>query len=316
VKLLPLISKAVLFVAFALLGFWLADTLYFAKHPLFGISYFAQVIVALFCGALGSGGVPRLWEGVRRRFLEIIRKTVYKAVSDFWTQRSLQARERRRLREQSKKKAQKRSLDFGGATPVVVDTSALIDGRIAEVVKTGFLDNPLLVPQFVLDELQKIADSENDLKRQRGRRGLEILEELSKAKIGRRPLLRIIAADRAAAGVDKALVTLAKKVRGKIATVDFNLNKVASVSKVAVLNVNELVNAIKASVLPGEVLGIKVIQEGKEPGQGVGYLNDGTMVVVENGQMLIGKTVRVEVSRIIQTAAGRMIFSVPLKPTT
>ncbi|MCG2686152.1 TRAM domain-containing protein [Candidatus Parcubacteria bacterium] len=314
----PIVAKAALFVIFALGGFGLSGFLYFTKHPLFGIPYFAQGIVALFCGAVSSGGVPRLLEGARWRLLELIRKTVYRALMEFWGQRAMRAR--RSVQEKSKKKH--KAPDFGGAAPVILDTSALIDGRIAEVVKTGFLDNPLLVPQFVLDELQKIADSEDDIRRRKGRRGLEILEGLSKDKkiklsvldsdapAGRDAPPERLYAKNKNIDVDKRLILFAKKVKGKIATVDFNLNKVASVSKVPVLNINELVNAVKTSVLPGEVLKVKVIQEGKESGQGVGYLEDGTMVVIENGRSLIGKQAKVKVSRIIQTAAGKMIFAV------
>jgi len=231
VKFSPVAAKAALFTIFALGGFGLSGFLYFTKHPLFGISYFAQAIVALVCGAVGSGGVPQLLEGARRGLLELLQKTVNRALKEFWGQRMRQLRERRSVQEQAKKvreksKKKRNAPDFGGAVPVILDTSALIDGRIAEVVKTGFLDNPLLVPQFVLDELQKIADSEDDIRRRKGRRGLEILEELSKIKSGRQPLLRIVNPYRKGNGVDKALVVFAKKVKGKIATVDFNLNKV------------------------------------------------------------------------------------------
>jgi len=187
---------------------------------------------------------------------------------------------------------------------LVLDTSALIDGRIEDVLKTGFLPGELLLPDFVLNELQTIADSSNSLKRARGRRGLSILERIKKS----REDFKVCKTKFKSRKTDENLIKLAQKRKAAIVTTDFNLNKVAKVSGVTVLNVNELANAVKTAVIPGEKLSIKVVTEGKEKDQGVGYLDDGTMVVVEEGRGLIGKKVDVIVSRLLQTEAGRLIF--------
>ncbi len=198
--------------------------------------------------------------------------------------------------------------------PVVVDTSSIIDGRIADICQTGFLSGPLLVPRFVLRELQHIADSSEAMRRGRGRRGLEVLNKLQKDATV--PL--IIHEDDGEPGVevDASLVLLARKLRCPILTNDYNLNRVAGLQGVKVLNVNELANAVKSIVLPGQELSLRVIQEGKEAGQGVGYLEDGTMVVIENGRRSLGSTITVQVSRVLQTAAGRMVFAQPRSGTS
>ncbi|MGB2896364.1 MAG: PIN domain-containing protein [Anaerolineales bacterium] len=190
---------------------------------------------------------------------------------------------------------------------VLLDTSVIIDGRIADIARTGFIAGPMLVPSFVLNELQHVADSSDGLRRQRGRRGLDILNRLQKD-----PIIPMRIADLDVEGVrevDDKLVILAKQLRCKVLTNDYNLNRVAELQGVAVLNINELANAVKAVFLPGETLEIDVIQKGKETGQGVGYLDDGTMVVVEDGEMHIGSVLLVNVTKVLQTAAGRMIFA-------
>lgn len=192
-----------------------------------------------------------------------------------------------------------------GFRSLVLDTSALIDGRIGDILKTGFLPGEIALPDFVLNELQKVADSSDSLKRAKGRRGLSILQEIKKTREDFKVLKTRFRGQR----TDDNLIKFAKKRRAAIITTDFNLNKVAKVSGVAVLNVNELANAVKTAVIPGEELKIKVVAEGKEKEQGVGYLEDGTMVVVEEGRDLIGKEVKVTVSRLLQTEAGRMIFA-------
>ncbi len=191
----------------------------------------------------------------------------------------------------------------------ILDTSVIIDGRIADVCDAGFLDGVFLVPQFILQELQHIADSPDSLKRARGRRGLDILHRIQKmAHI----TVRITDEDfPKIKEVDAKLVALARAHDAKVITNDFNLNKVAELQGVTVLNINELANALKPVVLPGETLRVFVIKEGKEYNQGVAYLDDGTMVVVENGRKLIGKNAEVAVTSVLQTTAGRMIFSKP-----
>lgn len=198
----------------------------------------------------------------------------------------------------------------GEAAParVFIDTSAIIDGRIADIVATGFVDGELIVPRFVLDELQRIADSPDALRRNRGRRGLEILAALQKGPFP----VEVSDADAPdVPEVDRKLVTVARKAGGAILTTDLNLNRVADLQGIRVLNVNALANAIKPAFLPGEELRVKVIQEGKEAGQGVAFLDDGTMIVVEGGSRFLDRDVDVLVTRVLQTVAGRMVFAHP-----
>ncbi len=192
---------------------------------------------------------------------------------------------------------------------MLLDTSVIIDGRIADVAETGFLGGVLAVPRFVLNELQYIADSPEMLRRNRGRRGLEILDRLrSSAAVEIRFLDQDPGEGRQ---VDDKLVSLGMELGAAIVTNDFNLNRVAKLQGVRVLNINELANAVKSVVLPGEEMDIKVIQEGKEVNQGVGYLEDGTMVVVENGRRFLSREITVQVTKVLQTNAGRLIFAVP-----
>ncbi len=193
--------------------------------------------------------------------------------------------------------------------PRILDTSVLIDGRIAEILKTGFLPGLLVIPQCVVHELQLVADSSDPLKRNKGRRGLEILNNLEGTIPNPIHFYDDSAFDTSKVSVDDIIIEIAKELGGEVVTTDYNLNRVASINKVTVLNVNELANAVKPMVIPGERLTLTIIKEGKEPHQGVGYLEDGTMVVVEAGEEYIGKTCEVEVTSIMQTVAGRLIFS-------
>ena len=190
-----------------------------------------------------------------------------------------------------------------------VDTSAIIDGRIADISKTGFVHGTMVIPRFILDELRHVADSSDSLKRARGRRGLEILNKLrNEAEIP----IQIMDVDyHDDSEVDGKLVRLARNLNAQIMTTDFNLNRVAELQGVRVLNVNELANALKPVVLPGEEMMVRIIQEGKESGQGVGFLDDGTMVVVEGGRKHINTHLDVSITRVLQTAAGRIIFAQP-----
>jgi uncharacterized protein YacL len=195
----------------------------------------------------------------------------------------------------------------GGGEPKILDTSVIIDGRVLDIVKTGFLEGPLLLPRFVLRELQLIADSADPLKRTRGRRGLELLSTLQETA----PIEIVERDPEDIAQVDAKLVRLAQERGARLVTNDYNLNRVAQVEGVAVLNINELANALKPVLLPGDELRVSVIREGREAHQGVGYLDDGTMIVIENGRRLIGDTVDVAVTSALQTNAGRMIFARP-----
>jgi len=188
----------------------------------------------------------------------------------------------------------------------ILDTSVIIDGRVADVCETGFIDGLMIIPQFVLRELQLVADSSDQLKRNRGRRGLDILQRMQKMGTIQ---IQIVEEDfPQMREVDMKLIELAKLFEGKIVTNDFNLNKMAQLQGVAVLNVNELANALKPVVLPGEIMHVFILKEGKEYNQGVAYLDDGTMVVVDNAKKMISKTIDIAVTSVLQTTAGKMIF--------
>jgi uncharacterized protein YacL len=190
--------------------------------------------------------------------------------------------------------------------PLILDTSVIIDGRIKDILDTGFLEGKIIVPRFILNELQALADSADSQKRMRGHRGLEILEKLkttsNKVIVTEQDFLDV-------KEVDNKLIKLAQLISGRIVTNDYNLNRIAEFQDVTILNINELANAVKPSFLPGDMLRIKIVKEGKEQKQGIGYLNDGTMIVVENAIHLIGKTVDVTVTSSLQTSAGKMIFA-------
>ncbi len=207
------------------------------------------------------------------------------------------------LREKEKTDSPGRGLDRG----LVIDTSVIIDGRVSELCETGFLEGPIIVPQFVLQELQYIADSPDPIKRSRGKRGLDILKQIQGNK-----MVGVKISDRdfpAIKEVDSKLVALAKELKARVLTNDANLNKIAELQGVAVLNINRLATAMKPVVLPGEIMNILVLKEGKEHGQGIGYLEDGTMVVIDNAREFLGKTIDVSITSVLQTSGGRMIFS-------
>ena len=189
---------------------------------------------------------------------------------------------------------------------LIVDTSALIDGRLADIVATGFMSGTFIVPSYVVSELQHVADSKNPQKRKRGRRGLDVLNEIKRSKFTK---FKVIRMGLNAKTVDESLIVLARKLKGRVITTDFNLNKVGKVAGVPILNVNELANTVRPVYLPGERFKLLLLQEGKEKKQAVGYLPDGTMVVVQDAANLIGQEVGVVVERLLQTNAGRMVFA-------
>ncbi len=195
------------------------------------------------------------------------------------------------------------------AVPALVDTSVIIDGRIGDISKAGFAPGKLLIPRFVLHELQNIADSSDAMRRGRGRRGLEVLNDMRATGVD----LEIIDDDfPEIAEVDAKLVRLGRQLGANVLTTDYNLNRVASIEGVRVLNINELANAVRPVILPGEKMVVKIVQPGKEKGQGVGYLADGTMIVVDSGDKMIGQDVPTEITRVFQTVAGKMLFAVPV----
>ena len=230
-----------------------------------------------------------------------------------FTTRRMRERDRDEEREKEKERGKERDKEqtpqFQPVTQILLDTSAIIDGRIADISQTGFVSGALVVPRFVLNELQRIADSADTMRRNRGRRGLDMLNRLQKEAT---VPIEITDADvEDVIEVDGKLVKMARTLHCPIITNDFNLNRVAELQGVKVLNINELANAVKPVLLPGEDIHIKIMQDGKELGQGVGYLDDGTMIVVEGGRQYMGITIEVTVTRVLQTVAGRMIFAHP-----
>ncbi|MCD6436505.1 MAG: TRAM domain-containing protein [Clostridiales bacterium] len=214
-----------------------------------------------------------------------------------------------KIAEIFKRPQTKESENHGSLNPKILDTSVIIDGRIADIVKTGFIEGPIIIPEFILKELRHIADSSDGLKRTKGRRGLDILSNIQTQMDVE---VKIVDIDFSDVGeVDIKLLKLAQKIHGSVVTNDFNLNKVALLQGVKVLNINDLSNAVKPNAIPGEEMEVFVIKEGKENNQGVAYLDDGTMIVVEGGKKLIGKSLKVVVTSVLQTPAGRMIFAKP-----
>ena len=271
--------------------------------PFYSISGVAGVAVPVVISvALGWGG---MWLGIQRERdiraimpgLDIQSNTIVSAPGGDDSNPGLEALPKGALKQDK------------GANTILVDTSAIIDGRIADLTVTGFINGSLLVPRFVLDELRHIADSSDSLRRNRGRRGLEVLGRLRKDSSV--PLQVLDVGVDNGVEVDARLVEIARAMKSSILTTDYNLNRVAEIQGVKVLNVNELANAVKSVVLPGESLRVDIVQEGKEAGQGVAYLDDGTMVVVENGRRYINSSPEVKVTRVLQTAAGRIIFAQP-----
>lgn len=293
------IIRALTGILLAFIGYSSSDR--FLPHTGFlKLPYIYQALSAFVFGLIGVFLIPVISKAVGGVFSRLTEKMAREVARQ--SKALMDLREKRR---KSSKPQKIKNAEF--FSPMVVDTSSLIDGRIADVVRTGFISGTFLIPKSVILELRHVADSGDALRRQRGRRGLDVMEGLKKAS---RDLRVTIVEDGTIKGrdVDEKLVEIAKKYKARILTVDFNLNKAAKVSGVGTLNINDLANSVKTVVLPGEQMSIKIIQEGKEEGQGVGYLPDGTMVVVENGKSYVGQEVLMEVSRVIQTAAGKIIF--------
>ncbi len=296
-----LIVRLVFGVGFLVLGFNFAGTAFFQQYPLFGVDYLAEVLISLIAALFGFFTVPRLLLLGVEWLEKTIDKTVYAVVSEFWERQTQRRNEAQRLKDQERKEKRLQEILNG----VLVDTSVLIDGRITDIVKLGFINRTLIILKDVIKELQQVADSKDRLKRQRGRRGLDVLK-----KLGKYAKIVVIENDRPQAekDVDHILVNFARTNNLKLLTLDFNLIKVAEVAKVKVLNINMLVEALKTVLLPGEEINVKIVQQGREKRQGIGYLEDGTMIVVEDAKELVGTQVKACVSKIIQSSAGKMIF--------
>ena len=295
------ILRIVLAVVFALTAFIFTEVIPDIP-PLNRI--FLRLVVTIWFGLLGYGIFPDLARIISSSTVHFINTLV--------------ARVSNEVMAQLMRLPKGHSLGLGASTfatiapggvsvnqPLILDTSAIIDGRILDIAKTSFLYGTVLIPSFVLSELQQVADSADYIKRSRGRRGFEVIEDLKKIKGIR---IEVWDKEPAAKTVDDKLIRLAKNLNGRIITTDFNLNKVATIGGVTVLNINDLANAVKTIAVPGESLNVKVLHLGKDSKHGVGYLPDGTMVVVEDGADLVGRDIKTEVSRILQVSAGRMIF--------
>lgn len=299
------VLRLVLAVVFALTAFIFTEVV--PDIPPFS-RIFLRIVITVWFGLMGYGLFPDLAKAVSTVTIRFI-NTLVSRLSVEITSQILRLQ---RTPNAAGGNAFGASAPIGGIAvnhPLILDTSAIIDGRILDIAKTNFLSGTILVPTFVLTELQQVADSADYIKRTRGRRGFEIVDELKKAKGIR---IEIWDKDGPGKNVDEKLLRLAKNLHGRIITTDYNLNRLASVSNILVLNINELSNAVRTVAVPGERLKIKVVHLGKDAKQGVGYLPDGTMIVVENGADLMGKDVETEVSRLIQVAAGRMIFVKPV----
>ena len=297
-------ARIIYAVVFFGLGFLISKNIFFKELSLFGYHTAIEILIAAATGAFGFFIFPLILMYVKYWIEALVVAAVSKIVSDFWEQQSKRIqqarREKQRLKADEKSIREKQEME----NAVLLDTSVLIDGRILDVVKTGFLDRPFVVTQNVMAELQKLADNKNKVKRSRGRMGLDVIKELKKRTNVIIPDIKTKDKD-----VDSTLVEHAKEKKLRLMTLDFNLNKVAKVSGITVLNINDLVNALKTVLLPGERFKVKIVQEGKEKKQGIGYLNDGTMIIVENGIEKVGQEVEVVVIKVIQSSAGKIVFS-------
>lgn len=293
------VLRIVMAVIFALTAFIFTEVV--PDLPPFSHS-FLRITITVWFGLMGYGLFPDLARVTTSATIHLVNTLVSRVSNEIMTQMI-------RLQNQNPfNNALAGSASVGSISlnqPLIVDTSALIDGRILDIAKTFFLHGTLLVPTFVLTELQQVSDSSDYIKRTRGRRGFEIIEELKKTKGVH---IEIWERDIAAKAVDDKLIKLAKSLKGRIITTDYNLNRVASVTGVTVLNINDLANALKTDAIPGEPLKVKLVHIGKDPKQAVGYLPDGTMVVLENGADLVGQDITLEVTRLLQGSAGKMIF--------
>lgn len=303
------IARILLGLTFFTLTFIISNTLIFNEYPLFEIRFLGELLMSMAIGVFGFHTVPIILTSLKNWFETFLKSVVSNIVWDFWDQQSQRMRTARRKRQKESAKVSKKKLTEKYEDSILIDTSVLIDGRIINIAKAGFFPaGTALILNDVLNELHLLSDNADDMKRQKGRRGLDNVEELKKSikvKIAKYD----ITDKENSAEVDKRLLTFAKHLNLRLMTLDFNLNKVAKAQNVKVLNINDVVEAVKSELIPGEKIKVKVLQKGKEKNQGVAYLPDGTMIVIENGLGNLGETIEVEVSRLIQSPAGKIIFS-------
>ncbi len=310
-KVPKIITKTILGIIGAVLSAFIIHNL-MVRVSFWKDTWLDEALVTVPGFLFGFWVVPWLATSVLRWFVGLVTTTVQVTVArtmgSFLAAQNKKLAERREEKERQKKREQGYEKLQRSVPPILLDTSAIIDGRFLEIAKAGFFLGLIILPKFVIDELQHLADSGDALKRQKGRRGLELLNLAKKEK-----KIKLTVSEEAVEGkdVDERLRNLAKLLKAQVATVDYNLNKSLTLLGISVLNVNDLANLIKTVVLPGDTLTVKVIQKGKENRQGVGYLPDGTMIVVENGENLLGQECGVKVARLLQTPAGKMIFAKP-----
>ena len=299
-----IIVRIVYALVFFGLGFNFSRVLFYKDFPFFGYHTFLEVLAGLIAAAFGFFVFAIILMKIKYWLESVMSSVISRIVDDFWDQQSKRIqqarRDKQRLKADEKSIREKQELE----SAIILDTSVLIDGRVLDVVKAGFLDRTFVVAQNVLNELQNLSDSKNKVKRTRGRMGLDVVKELKKRTSVVVPEIKTKEKE-----VDTILVNYAKEKKLRLMTLDFNLNKVAKVSGISVLNLNDLVNALKTVLLPGERFKVKIAQAGKEKKQGIGYLNDGTMVVIENGIEKVGEEVEAVVIKVIQSSAGKIIFS-------
>ena len=298
-----LVVRFLVGAVFFISGLNFSNTLFFEQNPLFGINFLAEIIISIAAALFGFYLVPTYSNRAKKWIEDLVVDTTKKLVSDFWNQYTERLETTRKQRQKDKKKNDKKKLQERLNGGVLIDTSVLIDGRIVQIAKTGFLKEPLILPRFVINELHLLADNTDEVKRKKGRRGLDQINKLKKhAKV-------VVHGKKATSeGADKELIALAKAAKLKIMTLDFNLNKVAKVSSIKVLNINSLVEAIKPMFVPGDAVTVKIVQKGKGKGQGLGYLDDGTMLVVAGAEEKVGQEVAATVSKLLQSNAGKMVF--------
>ncbi|PIR43257.1 hypothetical protein COV24_03635 [candidate division WWE3 bacterium CG10_big_fil_rev_8_21_14_0_10_32_10] len=283
------IIRIVISLLAGIFGFVVSQVIYFIDYPLLQVSYIGEAIVSVITFALFYYLIPFAIKAIAEGIRNIVHQTLKEGL----------------LKDLKRPAPKKLKLKNFNTKPVLLDTSIIIDGRIKHLIQENFIDSQIIVPQFVVEELQLISDSKSKIKRDKGKRGLLILEEIKKNKKSNFKIYPTKPSN----DVDKDLLQLAKKIKGKVATTDFNLNKVAKISGVPVLNVNLLANLLKTNIIPGDTISVKILKKGENNGQGIGYLSDGTMIVVTNGFDYIGKKVECIVDKVLQTDAGQMIFS-------
>ncbi|QQG43079.1 MAG: PIN domain nuclease [Candidatus Daviesbacteria bacterium] len=300
---IKLILRLVLAVVFATLAIIYSELL----PPIEGANAFLlRAAITILLGVIGFAIFPELATRVTTATIHLFNLTITRISTEILNQ-ILRVSRQTHVSQPSVLPTRGSNI----SNPLIIDTSAIIDGRVLDIAKTGFINGLVLVPNFVLLELQQVADSKSSEKRARGRRGFEIMEELKRVSDSSGAKMKVEVWDKEIKGkdVDEKLVNLTKALNGKILTTDFNLNRLAGAHSVLVLNINDLANALKTIAIPGERLKIKILHLGKDAHQGVGYLADGTMIVVQDGAGAVGKTIEIEVTKILQIPAGRMIFA-------